>query len=240
MSTTAHHDVRDLGLSADGVQPHRVGRPADAGAGARSASASPPSGRWTGIRISACLHVTSRDREPDAHAQGRRRRRRCCAPPTRSRRRTTWRRRLVAEYGISVFAINGEDTRHLLPPHRGGASTTGPQITMDDGADVIGVLHASRPELLGEIIGGTEETTTGVIRLRAHGARRRARLPDRGGQRGRHQAPVRQPLRHRPVDDRRHAARHQRAAGRPHVRGLRLRLVRPRAGRPGARAWAPT
>ena len=73
---------------------------------------------------------------------------------------------LVDEYGVSVFAIKGEDNdtyyRHIeaAVDHR-------PHVTMDDGADVIGVLHSHRREQLGDVIAGTEETTTGVIRLRA-------------------------------------------------------------------------
>jgi adenosylhomocysteinase len=73
---------------------------------------------------------------------------------------------LVEEYGIAVFAIKGEDNdtyyRHLEAAidHR-------PHLTMDDGADVIGVLHSHRREQLGDVIAGTEETTTGVIRLKA-------------------------------------------------------------------------
>jgi adenosylhomocysteinase len=73
---------------------------------------------------------------------------------------------LVEEYGIAVFAIKHEDNdtyyRHIeaAVDHR-------PHLTMDDGADVIGVLHSHRREQLGDVIAGTEETTTGVIRLKA-------------------------------------------------------------------------
>jgi len=73
---------------------------------------------------------------------------------------------LVDEYGIAVFAIKDEDNdtyyRHIeaAVDHR-------PHLTMDDGADVIGVLHSHRREQLGDVIAGTEETTTGVIRLKA-------------------------------------------------------------------------
>src|SRR5262249_30962770 len=73
---------------------------------------------------------------------------------------------LVMDHGISVFAIKGEDNKtyyrhiHAAIEHR-------PNLTMDDGADVVGVLHSERKDLLSEVLGGTEETTTGVIRLRA-------------------------------------------------------------------------
>jgi adenosylhomocysteinase len=73
---------------------------------------------------------------------------------------------LVDEYDISVFAIKGEDNDTYYS-HIEAAVDHKPQLTMDDGADVIGVLHSARREQLGDIIAGTEETTTGVIRLKA-------------------------------------------------------------------------
>jgi adenosylhomocysteinase len=72
----------------------------------------------------------------------------------------------VDEYDISVFAIKGEDNDTYYS-HIEAAVDHKPQLTMDDGADVIGVLHSARREQLGDIIAGTEETTTGVIRLKA-------------------------------------------------------------------------
>src|SRR6185503_3304717 len=73
---------------------------------------------------------------------------------------------LVDEFDVAVFAIKGEDNDTYYQ-HIEAAVDHKPQITMDDGADVIGVLHAHRREQLGDVIGGTEETTTGVIRLKA-------------------------------------------------------------------------
>jgi adenosylhomocysteinase len=73
---------------------------------------------------------------------------------------------LVAEYDISVFAIKGEDNDTYYA-HIEAAVDHKPHITMDDGADVISVLHSHRREQLGDVIAGTEETTTGVIRLKA-------------------------------------------------------------------------
>jgi len=73
---------------------------------------------------------------------------------------------LVQEYGISVFAIRGEDNDTYYS-HIQSVVDRRPQITMDDGADVIGIIHGERPELAEGIFGGTEETTTGVIRLKA-------------------------------------------------------------------------
>src|SRR5438094_5151953 len=73
---------------------------------------------------------------------------------------------LVEEYDVSAFAIKGEDNDTYYQ-HIEAAVDHKPHLTMDDGADVIGVLHSARREQLGDIVGGTEETTTGVIRLRA-------------------------------------------------------------------------
>jgi adenosylhomocysteinase len=67
---------------------------------------------------------------------------------------------------------------------------------MDDGADVIGVLHSHRREQLGDIVGGTEETTTGVIRLRALERDGALGFPGDSGQRRQDEALLRQPLRH--------------------------------------------
>ncbi len=73
---------------------------------------------------------------------------------------------LVADFGISTFAIKGED-RDTYYAHINSALDFKPQITMDDGADTVSVIHSERKDLAEYIIGGTEETTTGVIRLRA-------------------------------------------------------------------------
>ena len=76
---------------------------------------------------------------------------------------------LVSQYEIPVFAIKGEDDQtyyqnlHAALDHK-------PHIIMDDGADLVGTIHKERRELIGNIIGGTEETTTGVIRLKAMAA----------------------------------------------------------------------
>ena len=76
---------------------------------------------------------------------------------------------LVKDFGISVFAINGEDNKTYYK-HIHQALDIGPRLTMDDGADLVSTLHSDRRELLDNVIAGTEETTTGVIRLRAMAA----------------------------------------------------------------------
>ena len=73
---------------------------------------------------------------------------------------------LVKDFGIPVFAIKGEDNKTYYK-HIKSTLSLKPQITMDDGADLVSMLHANRNELVKNIIGGTEETTTGVIRLRS-------------------------------------------------------------------------
>ena len=83
---------------------------------------------------------------------------------------------LVAEYGIPVYAIRGEDGdtyyRHIR-----AVLDMGPEMTMDDGADLVSTLHRERRDLLPKVIGGTEETTTGVIRLRAMAEQKVLRYP---------------------------------------------------------------
>ena len=73
---------------------------------------------------------------------------------------------LAANHGIKTYAIRGEDNETYYQ-HIEAALDHRPQMTMDDGADLVSVLHKSRREQLAEVIGGTEETTTGVVRLRA-------------------------------------------------------------------------
>src|SRR5205823_10354908 len=73
---------------------------------------------------------------------------------------------LVDRHNVEVYAIKGEGNESYYA-HINAVCEKHPKITMDDGADVIGVLHGERTDQLSEVIGGTEETTTGVIRLRA-------------------------------------------------------------------------
>jgi adenosylhomocysteinase len=73
---------------------------------------------------------------------------------------------LIVDYGVATFAIKGEDNKTYYD-HIHSVLNAKPQFTMDDGADLVSVLHSEKRDLLPNIIGGTEETTTGVIRLRA-------------------------------------------------------------------------
>jgi len=73
---------------------------------------------------------------------------------------------LVRDEGIAVFAIKGEDEETYFR-HIDAVLDERPQLTMDDGCDLVSRLHRNRPEQVGDVVAGTEETTTGVIRLRA-------------------------------------------------------------------------
>ena len=137
---------------------------------------------------------------------------------------------LVKDYGIPVFAINGEDNKTYYK-HIHQALDIKPHITMDDGADLVSTLHTEPQRRSPGISGGTEETTTGVIRLKAMEQRQRAAVSRDRGQRLEDQTSVRQPLRHRAVDHRRYHSRHQHADCRLDRGDRRLRLVRTRGGR---------
>ena len=118
-----------------------------------------------GYRVSACLHVTTETANlmrtlktggADVVL--------CASNPLSTQDDAA--AALVDEYDIAVFAIKGEDNDTYYR-HIEAAVDHKPHLTMDDGADVIGVLHSARREQLGDVIAGTEETTTGVIRLKA-------------------------------------------------------------------------
>src|SRR5260221_2737924 len=83
---------------------------------------------------------------------------------------------LVKDYDISVYAINGEDSKSYYE-HLNAVLDANPHITMDDGADLVHLLHTKRKEQIGNLLGSSEETTTGVIRLRAMEKEDSLRLP---------------------------------------------------------------
>src|SRR5438094_5422265 len=164
MSATTPSDVRDLALAPEGVRRIEWAdrqMPVLAQIRERFAAERP----LDGIRIAACLHVTSETANlmrtlkaggADVVL--------CASNPLSTQDDVA--AALVAEFDVAVFAIKGEDNDTYYR-HIEAAVDHKPQLTMDDGADVIGVLHSHRREQLGEIIAGTEETTTGVIRLKA-------------------------------------------------------------------------
>jgi adenosylhomocysteinase len=121
-----------------------------------------------GVRVSACLHVTTETANlMRALKAGGADVRLCASNPLSTQDDAA--AAMVARYDVPVFAIKGED-HDTYYRHIQQAIEHGPQLTMDDGADTVGVLHKDRTDLLDGIIGGTEETTTGVIRLRAMAA----------------------------------------------------------------------
>ncbi len=164
MATTKRHEVKDLALAPEGVR--RIAwadrqMPVLAAIRERFEQEQPLSG----YRVSACLHVTTETANlartlkaggADVVL--------CASNPLSTQDDVA--AALVDEYGISVFAIKGEDNDTYYS-HIEAAVDHKPHLTMDDGADVIGVLHSARREQLGDIIAGTEETTTGVIRLKS-------------------------------------------------------------------------
>jgi len=117
------------------------------------------------IRISGCLHITTETANlalalRDGGAQVAL----CASNPLSTQDDVA--AALVGHYGIPVFAIRGEDSdtyyRHIR-----SALSQRPQVTLDDGADLVATVHKERRDLIPEILGGTEETTTGVVRLRS-------------------------------------------------------------------------
>ncbi len=83
---------------------------------------------------------------------------------------------LVKDYGIPTYAIKGENTKTYYK-HLNSVLDTHPQITIDDGADLVSLLHKERPKQLSEVIGSNEETTTGVIRLKAMAKDKALKIP---------------------------------------------------------------
>jgi adenosylhomocysteinase len=120
---------------------------------------------FKGIRVSACLHVTTETANLMRTLQAGGADVVLCASNPLSTQDDVA-ASLVAHDEIPVYAIKGEDNETYYD-HLKSALDHRPQITMDDGADLVGMIHKSRSELLDDIVGGTEETTTGVIRLRA-------------------------------------------------------------------------
>ncbi|MBN2569659.1 MAG: adenosylhomocysteinase [Deltaproteobacteria bacterium] len=118
-----------------------------------------------GIRLGACLHVTTETASlMDTLKAGGAEISICASNPLSTQDYVA--AYLVAHSEISVHAIKGEDTETYYS-HIHSVLDTKPMITMDDGADLVSTIHAERRDLIEGIIGGTEETTTGVIRLRA-------------------------------------------------------------------------
>jgi adenosylhomocysteinase len=128
-----------------------------------------------GIRVGACLHVTTETANlMETLATGGAQVSLCASNPLSTQDDVA--AALAEQSGIGTFAIKGEDTDTFFR-HIGAVLDGRPQITMDDGADMVSVLHRERPDQIAGILGGTEETTTGVIRLRAMAAEGALKYP---------------------------------------------------------------
>ena len=128
-----------------------------------------------GVTIGACLHVTTETanlmrtlKAGGANAAL------CASNPLSTQDDVA--ASLVKDYGIPVFAITGENSETYYQ-HINQLLDMNPQITMDDGADLISTLHSERAEQCADVVGGTEETTTGVIRLKSMAAQGVLRFP---------------------------------------------------------------
>ena len=171
---TLKGDVRDIGLADAGalkIEWADRQMPVLAGIRERFAAERPLAG-W---KISACLHVTAETANlmrtlvaggADAVL--------CSSNPLSTQDDVA--ASLVAHHGIPTYAIKGED-RDSYYAHIAAALDHAPEVTMDDGADLVNELHTRRTELLDAVVGGTEETTTGIIRLRAMATAGKLRYP---------------------------------------------------------------
>ncbi|MBI5837236.1 MAG: adenosylhomocysteinase [Candidatus Eisenbacteria bacterium] len=163
-TTPQTHHVADPALAAAGVQRIEWAdrfMPVLRGIRARFAKEKP----LQGVRAAACLHVTTETanlmrtlKEGGAEVYL------CASNPLSTQDDVA--AALALHYGIPTFAIKGEDNESYYS-HIRAVLAPGPHYTMDDGADLVTVLHTERKELLPGVKGGTEETSTGVIRLRS-------------------------------------------------------------------------
>jgi adenosylhomocysteinase len=128
-----------------------------------------------GIRISGCLHITTETANLARALQAAGAEVVLCASNPLSTQDDVA-AALVEYFGIPVHAVRGESTERYYR-HITAALDHRPEITMDDGADLVSEIHKSRPELIAQMRGGTEETTTGVIRLRAMAREGALRFP---------------------------------------------------------------
>jgi adenosylhomocysteinase len=130
---------------------------------------------FKGVRIAAALHVTSETANlMRVLLAGGAEVALCASNPLSTQNDIA--AALVAHYEMPVYAIKGETTQQYND-HLNSVLDIGPNITMDDGMDLVAMLHVNRSELLANMRGGTEETTTGVIRLRAMAAQGKLQFP---------------------------------------------------------------
>jgi adenosylhomocysteinase len=169
MSTAAlpAHDVTDLGLAAEGrrrIEWAEREMPVLRLIRERFAAEQP----LAGLRVGACLHVTTETANlmRTLKAGGAEV---VLAASNPLSTKDDVAAALVADYGVAVYARRGED-RDTYYAHLDAVADTHPQLTMDDGCDLVSLLHSTRPTQVAEVLAGTEETTTGVVRLNAMAA----------------------------------------------------------------------
>ena len=167
-------DVKDLSLASAGVDRIKwAGRemPVVNRIAERFSREKP----FEGIRMAACLHVTTETANlAIALKEGGADLVICASNPLSTQDEAA--AALVQEYGIPTYAIKGEDNDTYYR-HINAALDHAPMVTMDDGADLVGILHRERSDLLSHVLAGTEETTTGVVRLTAMAADGKLKYP---------------------------------------------------------------
>ncbi len=158
------HDVKDLSLAAQGklkIEWAGQSMPVLRILEKRFAKDKP----LKGVRLGACLHVTAETANLMLVLKAGGAQLSLCASNPLSTQDDVA-ASLVKDYGIPTFAIKGEDTKTYYK-HLNAVLDSHPNITMDDGADLVSLLHKERPKQISEMWGSSEETTTGVIRLKA-------------------------------------------------------------------------
>ena len=171
---SCEHEIAAAALAGDGVQRIEWAAsemPVLRGIAARFTAEKP----LQGVRISACLHITTETANLARTLQAGGAEVVLCASNPLSTQDDVA-AALVHDYRIPVFAVRGEDNDSYYR-HIHAALDHRPQITLDDGADLVSEMHQRRRELLGGVLGSTEETTTGVIRLRAMAAEGALEVP---------------------------------------------------------------
>ena len=162
VETKVGHDIANASLAAEGkkkIEWAERNMPVLAQIKARFEKEKP----FTGIRIAACMHVTTETANlMRALKAGGAELALCASNPLSTQDDTA--AALVHEYGINVFARNAVD-RDGYYGHLNSALDIKPNLVFDDGCDLVNTLHTTRTELIDGIMGGCEETTTGVIRL---------------------------------------------------------------------------
>jgi len=168
------YDIRDIGLAEEGrlsVEWANRSMPVLNIIKARFEKEKP----LRNIKLSACLHVTTETASlMETLKAGGAELALCASNPLSTQDNVA--AHLVRNLGIPVFAVKGEDTDTYYR-HINAVLDRKPVMTMDDGADLVSTIHSGRQELIADIIGGTEETTTGVIRLKAMAEKGVLRFP---------------------------------------------------------------